>query len=89
MAATALRPFIGVREWRISGTGTLALEDAQRNSLAGLKFGSLGRIPVGVASELVTWIGGSFGRLPIRCGLTGPELLSGGKDRFAATGDWA
>jgi hypothetical protein len=70
------------------GMGTLAFENAHRNSLAGLKFGSLGRIPVGIASELVTGIGGSFGRLPIRCGLTGPELLSGGKDRFAATGDW-
>jgi hypothetical protein len=73
----------------MSGTRTLALENAHRYSLAGLKFGSLGGIPVDVASELATWIGGSFGRLPIRRGLTGPELLSGGKDRFAATGDWA
>jgi hypothetical protein len=73
----------------MSGTRRLALENAHRYFLAGLKFGSLGRIAVGVASELATWIGGSLGSLPIRCGLTGPELLSGGKDRFAATGDWA
>jgi hypothetical protein len=73
----------------MSGKETLALESVHRHSPAGLKFGSLGQIPVGFASELATWIGGSLGRSPIRCGLTGQELLSGGKDRFAATGDWA
>jgi hypothetical protein len=73
----------------MSGTRRLALENAHRYFLTGLKFGSLGKIPVGIASELVTGIGGGHDRLPIRCGLKGSELLSGGKDRFAATGNWA
>jgi hypothetical protein len=72
----------------MSGKEILVLENAHRHLLAGLKFGSLGKIPVGIASELVTGIGGGHDRLPIRCGLKGSELLSGGKDRFAATGDW-
>jgi hypothetical protein len=67
----------------------MALEDGDRYPLAGLKERLSRRVAVGVAKEWAARISGGHGRLPIRCGLTGPELLSGGNHRFAATGNWA